>query len=139
MGEWLMTLEQQEEVIDQIMLENGLILEIYDRSRQVAGDRWLVSLEARMDIAVTSEYFNQGSENPGLDAIREVVGEKVTYRYEKSRQFIAEKEKDEVFKGIKERFLETTLSYFSSANFPHNIILSRYQQAQGPSKPWSRQ
>jgi hypothetical protein len=130
----------QEKLIDQIMLENGLILEIYDRSRQVAGDRWLVSFEARMDIAVTPEYFKgQGSENPSLDAIREAVGEQVTYHYEKSRLFIEEKQKDEVFKGIKERFLETTLSYFSSANFPRNIILSRYQQAQGASKPWSRQ
>ena len=135
-----MTREQEEKLVDQIMLENGLILEIYDRSRQVAGDRWLVSFEARMDIAVTPEYFkDQGSENPGLGAIREVVGEKVTYNYEKSRQFITEEKKDEVFKGIKERFLETTLSYFSSANFPRNVILSRYQQAQGASKPWNRQ
>ncbi len=66
------------------------------------------------------------------------MGEKVTYRYEKSRQFIEEGEKDEVFNGLKERFVETTLPYFSSANFPRNVILSKYQQAQGDSKPWNR-
>ncbi len=127
-------------LIDKIKLENGLTLELYDCSRWVTGDRWLVSFEARIDVAVTPEYFgDQGSGNPSLDAVRKAVGEKATYRYEKSRQLIEEREKDEVFKGLKERFLETTLPYFSSANFPRNVILSKYQQAQGDSKPWNRQ
>ena len=64
------------------------------------------------------------------------MGEKVTYRYEKSRQFIEKREKEEVFNRLKERFVETTLPYFSSANFPRNVILSKYQEVQEGSKPW---
>lgn len=135
-----MTSDMQEKLIEKIKLENGLVLELYDRSRRVAGDRWLVSFEARIDVAVTPEYFKDpGSEDPSFDAIRKAVGEKVTYCYEKSRKFIEETEKDKVFKGLKERFVETTLTYFSSANFPPNIILSRYQEVQGDSTPWKRQ
>ena len=127
-------------LIDKIKLENSLTLELYDCSRWVTGDLWLVSFVARIDVAVTLEYFgDQGSGNPSLDAVRKAVGEKATYRYEKSRQFIEEREKDEVFKGLKERFVETALPYFSSANFPRNVILSKYQQAQEGSKPWNRQ
>jgi hypothetical protein len=127
----------EERLVDKIKLENGLTLEIYDLSRRVAGDGWLVSFVARIDVAVTPEYFgDQGSGNPSLDAVRKAVGEKATYRYEKSRQLIEEREKDEVFKGLKERFLETTLPYFSSANFPRNVILSKYQEVQEGSKPW---
>jgi len=130
----------QKKLIDRIKLENGLALELYDRSRRVAGDRWLVSFEARIDIEVKSEYFKgQDSGDPSFDSIREVLGERITYSYEKSRHFIAEMEKEEALKGIKDRFVETTLTYFSGPKFPRNMILSRYHQAQGASKPWSRQ
>ncbi|MES0349555.1 MAG: hypothetical protein ABUK19_02445 [Desulfobacteria bacterium] len=130
----------EERLIDKMELKNGLTLECYDHSRPVAGDRWLVSFEARIDVPVNAECLESpDSENPSFDAIRKAVGERVTYSYEKSRHFIEETEKDKVFKGLKERFLETTLTYFSSAEFPRNIILSRYQEVQGISKPWSRQ
>ncbi|UCG80069.1 MAG: hypothetical protein JSV60_08875 [Desulfobacterales bacterium] len=127
-------------LIDKVKLENGLVLQLYDRSRRVAEGRWLVSLEAHIDIGVKPEYFEgQGSESPSFEVIRETLGEKVTYDYEKTRNFIAETEKDEVLKGLKERFLNTTLTYFSSPNFPRSIILSRYGQASGNAEPWTRQ
>jgi hypothetical protein len=127
-------------LIDKIELENGLTLELYDCSRRVIGDRWLVSFVARIDVAVTPEYFeDQGQENPSLDAVRKTVGEKATYRYEKSRQFIEEREKDKVFNRLKERFLETAFPYFSNANFPRRVILSRYHEIQEGSKPWNGQ
>jgi hypothetical protein len=127
-------------LIDKVKLENGLVLQLYDRSRRVAGGRWLVSFEARIDIWVKPEYFEgQGSESPSFEAIQETLGEKVTYDYEKTRNFVAETEKDEILKGLKERFLNTTLTYFSSPKFPRNVILSRYGQARGNAKPWNRQ
>ena len=125
----------EEKLIDKIELDNGLTLEIYDRSRRVAGDRWLVSFEARIDVEVKSQYFEgQDAADPTIDAIQKAVGDKVTYSFEKSRNFIADTEKDEVFEGLKERFLTTTRLYFSNANFPRNIILSEYQAAQRFSK-----
>ncbi|MBW2170477.1 MAG: hypothetical protein JRF69_00620 [Deltaproteobacteria bacterium] len=130
----------EEKLIDKIELQNGLTLELHDRSRKVAGDRWLVSFEARIDIEVDPQYFEgQDAGTPPLDAIQRAVGDKVTYSYEKSRNFIAATEKDEVFEGLKERFLTATLPYFSSANFPRNIILSEYRAAQRSSKLLNQQ
>ena len=125
----------EEKLIDKIELENGLTLELYDRSRKVAGDRWLVCFEARIDVEVKSQYFKcLDAVDPTIDTIQKAVGDKVTYSYEKSRNFIAATEKNEVLEGLKERFLTTTRPYFSSANFPRNIILSKYQAAQRSSK-----
>jgi hypothetical protein len=130
----------KEKLIDKISLENGLTLELYDRSRPVAGDRWLVSLMARIDVKVDPRYFKgQDAANPPFDDIRRAVGDKVTYAYEKTRNFIAEAQREAVFGGLKERFLSTTLTYFSSANFPRNIILSRYREVKGGSKAWNSQ
>jgi hypothetical protein len=85
----------QEKLIDSIKLENDLILELYDSSRRVAGDRWLVSLVARLEVRVKPEYF-QEEDAPHLpfEAIRAAVGEKATYRHEKTRNFIVETEKE---------------------------------------------
>ncbi|MBW2027418.1 MAG: hypothetical protein JRI90_19205 [Deltaproteobacteria bacterium] len=36
--------------VETIKLNNGIVVEVWDHSRVLAGDRWLVSLEARADI-----------------------------------------------------------------------------------------
>jgi len=127
-------------LIDKIKLENGLTLEVYDGSRRVAGDRWLVSFIARIEVNVRPEYF-EDLHIPDLpfDAIRTAVGDKATYHHEKTRNFIAETQKDEVFEGLKERFLGASLGYLSSADFPRKLILMQYQQAQGQAIAWKRQ
>jgi hypothetical protein len=121
----------KEKLIAKMKLENGLTLELYDRSKPVAGDRWQVSFVARMEVAVKPEYF-EGEDAPDVpfEAIRAAVGEKATYHYEKTRNFIAKTEKDEVLQGLKERFLDANLGYLSSPDFPHKLILRHYQQAQ---------
>ena len=118
-------------LIEKIKLENGLTLELYDSSRPVAGDRWLVSLVARIEIEVMPEYFDDiNTPDDQLDAIREAMGNKATYRHEKTRHFIAETEKGGVLKLLKERFLAASIGYLSSADFPRKLILLQYKKAQ---------
>jgi hypothetical protein len=130
----------KEKLIAKMKLENGLTLELYDRSKPVAGDRWQVSFVARMEVAVKPEYF-EGEDAPDVpfEAIRAAVGEKATYHYEKTRNFIAKTEKDEVLQGLKERFLDANLGYLSSPDFPHKLILRQYHHTQGASLSWQRQ
>lgn len=44
--------------IETIDLDNHLRLEIWDLSRTLPGDRWLVADEARMDIPLDREHFD---------------------------------------------------------------------------------
>ena len=120
-------------------LDNGLTLEVFDNSRCVGGDRWLVSFEARIEVEVKPEYFeDRHKTDVPFEDIRAVLGEKVTYRYEKVRNFVAENEKDEVFTGLRKHFLWTNLGYLSSTNFPQRLILRRYQDALSPAMAWKR-
>jgi hypothetical protein len=122
----------EEQPIEKIKLDNGLTLELYDRSRRVAGERWLVSFVARLEVGLKREYF-KGSLTPDVlfEDIRKAVGDKAHYHHEKTRNFIAETEKDEVFRGLKERFLDANLVYLSSPDFPLKLILRQYQRALG--------
>lgn len=119
----------EEKPIDKITLDNGLTLELYDHSRPMAGDRWLVSFVARLEVELKREFF-EGRHKPDVsfEEIREAVGDKTHYHHEKTRNFIAEAEKDEIFKGLKERFLEANLVYLSSPDFPLKLILRQYRE-----------
>ena len=125
----------EDKLVDKVKLKNGLGLELYDRSKQVAGDRWLVSFIARIEVNVTPEYF-EGQYTPYVpfDAIRKALGDTVTYRHEKARNFIPETEKDEVFEGLKQGYLSASLGYLSSTDFPRKLILMEYQKTRGELK-----
>ena len=129
----------KEKPIEKIKLDNGLTLEVYDRSRRVAGDRWQVSFVARLEVGLKREYF-KGKLTPHipLEDIRKAVGDKAHYHHEKVRNFIAETEKDEVFRGLKERFLDANLVYLSSSDFPLKLILRQYEKALGQRIPWKQ-
>jgi len=117
-------------LIEKIRLENGLTLEMFDHSRHVAGDRWLVTFEARVEVKVKPEYFADDPKTSiSLDDVRALLGEKATYRYTKERNFIAETEIEAVLKDLKERFLETNLGYVSSPEFPRKFVHRKYKEA----------
>ena len=119
-------------MVDTIKLENGLTLELLDRSRPIAGDRWFVSFVARIQVRVELGFF-AGAENPHVpfEDVLSAVGEKTVYRHEKVRNFIGENEKDEVFNGLKEHFLSASLGYLSRPEFPGRLILREYRRVRG--------
>ena len=128
-----------EKPIEKIKLDNGLTLELYDRSRHVAGDRWQVSFVAHLEVGLKREDF-EGRHTPDVpfEDIRKAVGDKAHYHHEKVRNFIAETEKDEVFRGLKERFLDANLVYLSSSDFPLKLILRQYRRALGQRISWKQ-
>ena len=82
-------------LIKRMILDNGLALEIFDKSRRVVGDKWLVSFEARIKIEVKQEYFrDRHKAAPSFEEIRNTLGEAALYRYETARNFISEDVKD---------------------------------------------
>ncbi|NVL89459.1 MAG: hypothetical protein HWN69_00495 [Desulfobacterales bacterium] len=137
-----MTIDQtmEEKLIDKIELENGLTLELYDCSRRVAGDRWLISLVARIEVDVTPEYFEDKEfEDFPFDEIKKTIGDTATYQHEKQRNFVSETKKDDVFKELKDRFLSVNLGYLSSPDFARKLILMKYQEAWGRRVSWKSQ
>jgi hypothetical protein len=117
-------------LIGNIELENGLVLKMFDLSRPVAGDRWIVSFEARIEVKIKPQYFDLNHTSPvSLDDIRALLGQKIVYRYKKERHFVGEHEKKEVLNHLKQNFLETGLRYLSSYLFPQKFILRRYKEA----------
>jgi len=119
----------EEKLIKIIDLENGLELKLYDASRKLAGDRWLVSLIARIEIPTSDLLLkNDGSPVLNVDEVRKALGEKLLFEQKRDKIFIDERKKDEVLKGIQDFFLSTSLSYLSHSDFAQKYVLKIFNE-----------
>jgi hypothetical protein len=110
-----------EKLIKTTVLGNGLILEIYDHSCKVAGDRWLVKMAAIVDIPIDYLIKNASGNSQldlNIDELRKFFNACIRYEQKRDRNFIAETEKDMVFNEIVVSFLSSSQAYLSHPDFP---------------------
>ncbi|MGD2149108.1 MAG: hypothetical protein PVJ20_00210 [Desulfobacterales bacterium] len=119
----------EEKLIKTMDLTNGMQLNFYDASRQLAGDRWLISLIIRMEIPVAEVSVNDtGKSIEALNEIKEVLGEKILFEQKRERIFVAESEKQAVFEELYNFFIDSVLGYLSNKAFPKRYVLKKYRE-----------
>jgi hypothetical protein len=118
-----------EKLFETITLENSLDLEIWDLSRVIAGDRWLVSLEARLNVPVEIEHLETLPDKEKIFAIlKDTFGREISYRYKQEKFFVDKNQKRDVFQKNLERLKESVLQYLSLPDFAGKLVLSRYRK-----------
>ena len=118
-------------LIETITLPNGLILELWDTSRPMAGDRWRVSLLAKVEVPVLPEYFS--TLDNGEQAYQEllsVYGFPLVFTQEKNRHFVDEKDSKNVFAELCQRFKDNLLSYLGNPRFASLYAMKKYGDLQ---------
>lgn len=116
-----------ERLLEKITLPNGLILEIWDKSHLTAGDRWLVSLLARVEITVLPEYFSPLDD--GEQAYQDLVavhGNSLVFTQEKMRHFVDEREIQDVLTRLFQRIKDNLIAYLSNPQFASRYVLKKY-------------
>ena len=118
-------------LIETITLPNGLILELWDKSRPIAGDRWLISLLAKVEVPVLPEYFStlENSEQAYSDLLA-AYGDPLIFTQEKNRHFVDEKDTNDVLAGICQRFKDNLLSYLGNPRFASLYVMKKYGDLQ---------
>ena len=105
-------------------LPNGLTADVYDYSRKLAGDRWLVGLIIRIDVEVTESDFAQFENGKELfERFKEENGNSVTFEMTKERNFIDQQEKDAIFAELLKSIKENTLKYMG-----HEKLAERFRR-----------
>lgn len=119
----------KEKLIKTLDLKNGLQLNVYDASRKLVGDRWLVSLIVRMDVPLT-EALKKNSRQPmeSINEIKSMLGESVLFEKKRERNFVDTTAKETVFKELCDMFLNSSLSYLAKDIFPKQYILKKYEE-----------
>ncbi|MBW1990129.1 MAG: hypothetical protein JRI97_11385 [Deltaproteobacteria bacterium] len=132
-----------------LTLENGVGLEIIDRTRKLAesslkplpdrrgtraafGDIWVVSLlvRARVDVAGALK----GAEGPTPAEAAAVLGPSVEWEKELVRNLVHEGEKEKKRAEV-EKDLETLLAYLKKPSFVKKLVVSEYERATGKPRP----
>lgn len=115
----------EKKIINTIYLENGLILSIYDESRKIAGDRWQVNLTAVIQILTGQVQFTRIDPKKRFEVIQ-TVGEQIHYEKKLIKNFVADKEKEEIVLALSGSFLQNTKSYLSHRQFAERFVLKCY-------------
>ncbi|PXF55641.1 MAG: hypothetical protein C4B58_14770 [Deltaproteobacteria bacterium] len=113
-------------IVEKIDLPNNLVLEFHDYSRQVAGDRWLVGLLVRIPIEISEDDFASRPRELYKDFLKE-QGPVINFELKKERNFIDEKEKDQVFNQMLNELEEYALSYMGHKSFAKGFIRRQIQ------------
>jgi len=112
-------------------LPNGTTLHLVDASRPQTADRWIVALEARIDIAIDAHLWpSEQASGPTPEAVRRLLGPRVTYVSRKERVFVPVEEKEQLLAAFKEEFCRHSLPYLSLPAFPARFILKQYREIQ---------
>jgi hypothetical protein len=115
----------EEKLISSIPLENDLLVSFYDESKKIAGDRWQVVVIAKIQIVTDQVHFTRMDTEKKSEIIQ-VVGKQINYEKKLIRNFVGEKQKEEIVKTMLESFLQITRPYFSHRQFAERFVLKTY-------------
>ena len=111
-----------------IELDNGHCLEIFDDSRKIGADAYVVIMTAKMEIPVKKELFaTEDVSDDMFEDILETLGTPIVYQYKVERNMIMAHEKDEVLENLVSTFLDNTGQYVAKPQFPEKLVLKEYR------------
>ena len=118
-----------EKVIERQKLDNGMEFVLSERSRIMAGDRWLVELLCEAYVPVDDSFWEVVSdEDPNLLAtIKEKLGNKLVYSFSKKRNFVDAGERERTLQVMMQQINSTILKYLHKAAFPLSLFKKQYQ------------
>jgi len=116
-------------LIKTIELENKLTLNLYDESVKMIGDRWIVTLVARIKVAVDKALTPENPLSlPSKDEIKKMLGKEVVFEQKSNRIFVDNDAKTNVLQELSDTFIENTLPYLSHADFPQRFLAKKIKE-----------
>jgi archaellum biogenesis ATPase FlaH len=112
-----------------IKFENNHCLEIFDDSRKIGEDAYVVIMTAKMEIPVEKKMFTAETvTDQRFEEILETLGSPIVYTYKVERNMIMANEKDEVLESLVSTFLDNTGQYVAKPQFPEKLVLKEYRE-----------
>ncbi len=115
-------------LMEKLPLKNGLILEFWDESRHLVGDRWYVGVRAVVAVDIPDEADGDLVVEH-LAVLREKLGNRIYFKLLEERNFIPENEVEELKEELKEVFVRNSVNYLSHPDFPRRFLLMKSEEA----------
>ncbi len=110
-------------------LPNGLVLEVYDLSRPMAGDRWQVVLEVRVPIPVTEAVLPADLKAQAPEVI-EALGPEISFTQQEIHYFIDAREVPALLEEMQERLVQGLIEYLGHPDFAGRYLRKKFAEHQ---------
>lgn len=118
------------DIIEQRRLENNMTLTVYDQSKKMVGDRWLIKIICETEIPVDEGFFSRVSEaDHELQAeIREAMAGSITFSVTKERTFVAETDRATLVERMVSEIMTNMVGYLNRPQFPERLFARKYAE-----------
>lgn len=113
-------------------------LTITDHSRPIAADRWYVRIVAVIALPLPASMFAGIHEEQAGEAaaIRRLMGERLERQLVKERNFVDEREREDLVAKLVEQLAITVGGYLEHRDFPARFFATGYREAR---EHWRRE
>lgn len=108
-------------LIEEIKLDNGLTLKIFDLSRSIAADTVKVEVSFQTKISLKESYF---ADTQDYVQVKNIMGDELAYEHKLERSFVPKENEDSVRDDLINTFKNNSLDYLASAGFSQKMALS---------------
>lgn len=116
-------------IIKEMELDNHQTVKLFDLSRKIGADAYLVAMAARMNVIMEKKLFTEDQMNGiSFDEMVEKLGSNVQFEYKDERNFIMAQDKDSVLQNLVNTFMESMVQYLSMESFPGKLALKKYRE-----------
>ena len=115
------------DLVEEISMSNGLVVEVWDDSRPIADDTTKVSIYVKVKVEVKPEYFAKPEH---FEEVERIFGREIYFEYRIERTFVGNREKESFFKELLEDFKKNSMPYLARPKFPAGFAMSKYMDIQ---------
>lgn len=109
-------------LIEEIKLDNGLALKIFDLSRSIATDTVKVEVSFQTNVLLKESFFTSTED---YSLVKNIMGDELAYEHTVERTFVSKDNEDSTRNELISTFKHNSLGYLSAANFAQKMALSK--------------
>ena len=121
----------QGSIIERHQLENGMEIILYDQTRRMGADRWIVELEFVAYIPIEESLWHMvaNEDQQTLAGIRKKLGDRLKQTFTKKRIFVEEHEREHMLEEMIQQVFSGMMEYLKKPNFPTKLFKKQYHDA----------
>ena len=112
-------------LIEEIKLDNGLDLRIFDLSRSIATDTVKVEVSFQTNVLLKESFFTSTED---YRLVKNIMGDELAYEHTMERTFVSKDNEDSTRNELISTFKNNSLGYLSAANFAQKMALSKLRE-----------
>ena len=123
-------INDSERIIERHELENGTEIILFDHSRQMSVDRWIVELKCVAHIPIDEGFWNMaaGEDQRILEGIRKKIGDHLTHTFSNKRIFIPDEDREQILREMVHQVYNGMMEYLKKPNFPSKLFKKLYHE-----------